>query len=118
MVTVRLQRAHAQCLSQGQGLLIVGFGLRGIGGIGVGLDDAKLVKRQRLVGTLFVLLGQVERPAGVLPGLIAASRQTTDLAEPCDPVCMTEQPACANTSLIASSSSMCPSARRPWSAEA
>ena len=35
--------------------------------------------------TLFVLPGQVERLAGVLPGLLAASRQTTDLAEPCDP---------------------------------
>ena len=40
-----LERAHAELLGQGQGLLVVGFGLLGIGGIGVGLDDAKLVQR-------------------------------------------------------------------------
>ena len=50
------------------------------------MDGTKLMQRQRLVGTLFVLPGQGEGLAGVLPGLIAASRQTTDLAEPCDPV--------------------------------
>ena len=73
------------CLGQGQGLLVVGFGLCDIGGVGVGVDGAQLVQRIRLVGTLFVLPGQVERLARVLPGLLAASRQTTDLAEPCDP---------------------------------
>ena len=75
----------------------MGFGLRGIGGIGVGLDDAKLVQRQRLVGAFFVLPGQVERLARVLPGLLAASRQTTDLAEPCNPVGMTIQRARTDT---------------------
>jgi hypothetical protein len=77
--------AHAQFLSQGQGLLVVRFGLRDIGGIGVSIDDAKLVQRQRLVPTFLELPGQVERLARVLPGLLATSRQTTDLAEPCDP---------------------------------
>jgi hypothetical protein len=38
-----------------------------------------------LVGPLFVLPGQVERLPGVLPGFLAASRQTPDLTEPCDP---------------------------------
>jgi len=66
----------------------MGFGLRDIGGIGVGLDNAKLV--QRLVGTLSVLPGQVERLVGVLPGLLAVSRQTLDLAELCDPAGMIE----------------------------
>ena len=64
--------------------LVVGFGLLGIGGVGVGLDGAKLVQRIRLVGPLFMLPGQVERLVRVLPGLRAASRQTTDLAEPGD----------------------------------
>src|SRR5262249_34993227 len=50
------------------------------------MDDAKLVQRVRLVGTLFVLPGQVKRLARVLPGLLATSLQTTDLAEPCDAV--------------------------------
>ena len=76
---------HAECLGQGQGLLVVGFGLRGIGGVGVGMDGAQLVQRMRLVAAFLVLPGQVERLVGVLPGLLAASRQTTDLAEPCDP---------------------------------
>jgi hypothetical protein len=94
---VGLERAHAQCLGQDQGLLVVGFGLRGIWGIGVGMDGAKLVQRVRLVPACLLLPGQVERLARVLPGLLAASRQTTDLAEPCDPVGKTEQPARAET---------------------
>ena len=85
MVAVGLERAHAECLGQGQGLLVVGFSLHDIGGVGVGLDGAQLVQRMRLVATLFVLSGQVERLVRMLPGLLAASRQTTDLAEPCDP---------------------------------
>ena len=44
-VAVGLERAHAEFLGQGEGLLVVGFGLLGIGGIGVGMDDAKLVQR-------------------------------------------------------------------------
>ena len=115
-MAVRLERAHAQFLGQGQGLLVVGFGLRDIGGIGVGLDDAKLVQRERLVPAFLLLPGQVERLAGVLPGLLAASRQTTDLAEPCDPAGMTCSAPVRIPSLIASSSSARPSARRPWSA--
>ena len=42
--------AHAKLLGQGQGLLVVGFGLRNIGGVGVGLDNAKLVQRGRAPG--------------------------------------------------------------------
>jgi hypothetical protein len=51
----------------------------------MGMDGAKLMQCMRLVGTLFVLPSQVERVAGVLPGFLAASRQPTDLTEPCDP---------------------------------
>jgi len=63
-------------------LLVVAFGLRDLGECGVGIDNAKLVQRARLVGTLFVLSGQDERLACVLQGLIAVSRKPTDLAEP------------------------------------
>ncbi len=80
-MAMRLQRAQAHCLGQGESLLVGGFGLYDIGGISVGLDHAKLVPREGLVGTLFVLPGQVERLARVLPGLLATSRQTTALAE-------------------------------------
>jgi hypothetical protein len=34
-VTVGLERAHAQCLGQGEGLLVVGFSLHDIGGVGL-----------------------------------------------------------------------------------
>ncbi len=61
------------------------------------MDGAQLVQRQGLVDTLFVLPGQVERLAGVLPGLLAASRQPTDLAEPGDPAGKTCQPARADS---------------------
>ena len=80
------ERAHAEFLSQGEGLPVVGFCLLGIGGIGVGMDGAKLVQRERLVPAFLLLPGQVERLARVLPGLLVVARQTTDLAEPCDPV--------------------------------
>jgi hypothetical protein len=45
----------------------VGFGMRGIGRIGVGVDDAKLVQRMHFVPAVLLLPGQVERLAGVLP---------------------------------------------------
>jgi hypothetical protein len=79
------KRAHAQYLSQIQGLLVVGFGLFGMGRVSVGMDDAKLVQRQRLVPAFLELPGQVERLVSVLPGLFAAPCQTADLAEPRDP---------------------------------
>ena len=60
-------------LGQSQGLLVVGFGLRNVGRVGVGMDDAKLVQRG-LVPAFLALPGQVERLARVLPGLRAASR--------------------------------------------
>ena len=113
-MTVGLEGAHAELLGQGQGLLVVGFGLFGIGRIGVGLDNAKLVQRERLVGMLFMLPGQVERPARVLPGLLAASRKTTHLAE-LPPRTARRAPG-RRLTLVASSNSARPSARRPWSA--
>ena len=47
--------------------------------------DAKLVQRPRLVAAFLELPGQVERLMGVMPGLSAASCQTTDFAEARDP---------------------------------
>ena len=96
-VAVRLERAHPQRLGQGQRLVVVGFGLFGIAGSGVGIDGAKLVQRDCLLPTGLLLPGQVECLAGVLPGLRAASHQTTDLAEPSDPRGLRAQRACAET---------------------
>ena len=63
-VAVGLERAHAELLGQGQGLLVVGFGLRGIGRIGVGMDDAKLVQRERLVAHVPSAAGPGRAPGG------------------------------------------------------
>ena len=61
------------------------------------MDDAKLVQRERLFPACLLLPGQVERLAGVLPGLRAASHKTTDLAEPCNPLGKIYQHASAET---------------------
>ena len=90
-MAVGLERAHAEFLGQGEGLAVVGFGLRGIRGFGVGVDNAKLMQRVCLLPACLLLPGQVERLAGVLPGLRAASRQTADLTELRDPAGMTVQ---------------------------
>ena len=78
------ERTHTEVRGQGEGLLVMRFGLCGIRGTGVGIDNAKLVQRQRLVPACLLLPGQVECLERVLPGLIVASRQTPDLTEPCD----------------------------------
>jgi hypothetical protein len=54
---VGLERAHAQLFGQGEGLLVVGFSLRGIGRVGVGIDNAKLVQREGLVPACLLLPG-------------------------------------------------------------
>src|SRR6516225_7568306 len=58
-MAMRLERAHAQFLGEGQGLLVVGFGLCGIGGIGVGMEDAQLVQCARFAPACLLLSGQV-----------------------------------------------------------
>src|SRR5215470_5872501 len=73
-VAVGLEWAHAEFLGQDQGLLVVSFGLRGIRGIGVDVDNAELMQRVCLLPACLLLPGQVERLARVLPGLRAASR--------------------------------------------
>src|SRR5262249_32603438 len=89
-----LERAHAQFFGQGKGLAVVGFGLRGIGGIGGGIDSTKLVQCERLVPARLLLLGQVERLAGMLPGLLAGARPPTGLTEP--RIVRTSKCACAD----------------------
>ena len=61
------------------------------------MDDTKLVQRARLVPAFLALLGQVERLAGVLPGLLRRVPPATDLAEPGDAAYgMPSQPARAD----------------------
>ena len=72
VVAVGHERAHAEFVGEGEGLLVVGFGLCDIGGIG-GMDGTKLVQRTRLIPACLLLPGQVEGLVGVLPGLLAVS---------------------------------------------
>jgi hypothetical protein len=112
---VDLERVHAKFLGQGQGLPVVDFGPLSIGRIGVGIDDAKLVQRKRLLPAFFLLPSQVERLVGVLPGLLWMSRQTANLAEPCDPswsLPRTRAESYADRLL----QQRAPSTGRPWSA--
>ena len=52
-----LEWTHAKLLSQGQGLLVVGFCLHVIGGTGVGMDDAtRLLFRSTHIYLLFMAL--------------------------------------------------------------
>jgi hypothetical protein len=80
-MAVRLEGAHAQLLGQGEGLVIGGFGLLDIRGVGVAMNNAKLVQRKSLIPAFLELTGLIERLARMLPGLSAATCQTTDLTE-------------------------------------
>src|SRR5918992_5577181 len=79
-----LEGTHTKFMRQIEGLLVVGSCLRGISGVSVGIENTKLVQRDCLVPTCLLLPGHVDSLTRVLPGLLATSRQTTDLAEPCD----------------------------------
>src|SRR5262245_27243929 len=79
---MRLEWAHAQLLGQSQGLVVGGFSRLDLRGVGVSMNSAKLAERQRLVSTLSILPSQVKRTVCMLPGLVVASCQKTDLAEP------------------------------------
>jgi hypothetical protein len=109
-----LEWAHAKLLSQGESPTVVGFGRLGNERVGVGMGDAKLLECERLVPAILELPGQVEPLACVLPGLLAASRQTkTSLSHA---QWTARRPPVRILSLIPSSSSARPSVRRPWSA--
>ena len=58
--------------------------LRHLRRVGLGVDVPKAVERFRLEPALPALPGQGERLAGVLHGLINATRQETDRAAPRD----------------------------------
>jgi hypothetical protein len=52
---VGLKRAHAEIVGQGEGLAVRCFSLLSIRGVGVGIDDAKLVQRECLVSAFLRL---------------------------------------------------------------
>ena len=73
-----LERAHTEFLGQGQGLLVVGFGLRDIGGITMGGNLAEELGMRPLqahchrgLGTLYARTGQREQARTALSTAIA-----------------------------------------------
>ena len=63
MVAVGLERAHTERLGQGECLPVPRLTLGYFRRVGLGMDGAQLVKRERLVPALPVLPGQGERLA-------------------------------------------------------
>jgi hypothetical protein len=61
---VGLERAHAEFVRQGEGLPVVGFGLREIGRVVVRRDLTKEAQGIRLVTPLLVLQSERQRPLG------------------------------------------------------
>ena len=64
VVTVRLQRAHAEFLGQGKGVPIVGLGLLDLRRLAPCGDVAEQAQGIRLVATFLVLTGERQRMLG------------------------------------------------------
>ena len=62
-MAVGLERAHAEFLGQGEGLVVVGFRLRDLRGFALRCDVAKEAQGIRLVAW-FLARGEVERTPG------------------------------------------------------
>ena len=80
-VAVRLQRAHAQRLGQGQGLTVGGCGQLGLRGLAVRVDLAEEPQRSDLVAAELVLAGEVEGLLSTLARLFQAARKQIGLAK-------------------------------------
>ena len=80
-MTVRLQRAHAEFLGQGEGVLIVGFGLHGIRRLAPCCDVAEEAQGIRLVAAFLVFTGERQRSLGEGVRLLQAASQQMRLAQ-------------------------------------
>ena len=80
-MAVGLERAHAQLLGQGEGLAVVGFGLRRLRRIAPRGDRAEEAQRIRLVATFLVRTGECERLLGEGVRLLQTAGQQLRLAE-------------------------------------
>ena len=74
-VAVRLERAHAEFLGQGEGLAVVGFGLRALWGLAPRRNVAEEAQGIRLVAPFLVLTGKRQRPLGKGVRLLQAASQ-------------------------------------------
>ena len=77
VVAVGLQRAHAKLRGQGQGLLVVGFGMRDIRGMALGGDLTEEPQRIGLVSAFLLRTGALEGPLGECKRVLLAVSQVT-----------------------------------------
>ena len=97
-VAVGHERAHAEFLGQGQGLLVVHFGLLDHPGVGDGHGRRQAERSaQRLVPRSLCCRARSSAWRACCRASSSRPVSTTDLAEPCDPIGKTSQPARADT---------------------
>ena len=80
-MAVGLERAHAQLLGQGQGLLVVGFGLRALRGLAPRRNLAEEAQGIRLVAAFLVLTGKRQGALGEGVCLLQAAGQQMRLPQ-------------------------------------
>ena len=83
-MTVGQERAHPEFLSQGAGLPIVRFGLLNLKRLAMSEALTEEPVCPGLVASLLVLLGEIERTFGKLPGILSTAGQERGLAQPSD----------------------------------
>ena len=93
MVAVRLERAHAQFLGQGEGLAVVTGGGLALGGRLVRRALAQEPQGPGLVAALLVLAGEIDRLHGACVRVFQATRQQIHLTEAGDQERQRSQPA-------------------------
>jgi len=81
VVTVRLQRVHAEFLGQGEGLLIVGLGLLDIRRLAPCCDVAEQTQGIRLIATFLALTGECQRTLGEGVRLLQAAGEHVHLPQ-------------------------------------
>jgi hypothetical protein len=112
-VAVGHEWAHAKGFGQRQRHTVLRFALGHLRRIGLGADGAQLAEPERFEPALAVPPGQCKRLARMLPGLLTASLEETDRAEPRDVEGLIVQGPMRRLSLSTSSRSARPSAGRP-----
>ena len=80
-MAVGLKRAHAECVGQGEGLLVGGFGLFDLQSVAPRRDVAEEAQRIRLMAPFLVLTGMHERLLGEGEGVVQAIGQQMGLPQ-------------------------------------
>ena len=79
-MAVGLKRAHAQLLSQSEGLAVINFGQFDRGRLALCRNLAKETEPPRLMASFLVLPGELEGPPGKLARVLQTAGQEIGLA--------------------------------------